>query len=420
MKRIGALLTLMLSSSSLLAADWPAWRGPTGQGFCAEKNILLNWSDKENVKWKVPLAHQGNSTPVVWGDRIFLTQANKGGSVRGTLCFARGDGKLLWQKDVAYPDKERNWNESWYCNASPAVDGERVIVSYGSAGMYCYDFDGNELWKRTDLGKWEHAFGNAASPVLYGDLVIQWCGPNDGKGRNVLLGASKTTGKSVWEHEEKYGSWSTPPIVKVNGRDQLLLGMSADVKGADDPKTGFLKGFDPKTGKELWYAHGANSYVYTSATFGNGVAVCMSGYGGSALAVKLGGAGDITKDRLWLHPTNNQRVGSGMILGEHVYMIDENAAPHCYELKTGEDLWKSQPRVKGGSTWGSMVHADGRLYILMRNADTVVLAANPKFEVLSVNNLGGGETNSSLAISNGDIFIRTFRNLWCIGDKKAK
>src|SRR5262245_26537337 len=134
MKKTTALLVLLINfCSTLQAADWPAWRGPTGQGFCEEKNVLLKWSGKENVKWKVPLAHQGNSTPVVWGDKTFLTQANTGGTERSLLCFARADGKLLWQKDVAYPDKERNWNANWYCNASPATDGERVVVSVASA-----------------------------------------------------------------------------------------------------------------------------------------------------------------------------------------------------------------------------------------------------------------------------------------------
>src|SRR5262245_53744914 len=126
MKKIAALFLLFAILSSVEAANWPAWRGPTGQGFCEEKNLPVKWSDKENVKWKVPLAHQGNSTPVVWGDKIFLTQANKGGSERSLLCFARADGKMLWQKTIEYSEKERNWNENWYCNASPAVDGERV------------------------------------------------------------------------------------------------------------------------------------------------------------------------------------------------------------------------------------------------------------------------------------------------------
>lgn len=413
---IAALLCLFTFGSAVVrAADWPAWRGPTGQGFCEEKNVLLKWSDKHNVKWKIKLAHQGNSTPVVWGDRIFMTQANKGGTERSLLCFARADGKLLWQKDVAYADKERNWNESWYANASPALDGERAVVSFASAGMYCYDFNGKELWKRTDLGNWEHAFGSGSSPVLYGDLAILWCGPNDGNGRNFLLAVDKRTGKTVWEHDETYGSWGTPLIVKVHGQDQLILGQSRDVKSSPEEKWGYLKGFDPKTGKELWRCQGLNSYNYTSPIYGNGVAVAMSGYGGSAMAVKLGSMGDITEDRLWLHPRNTQRVGSGMVVGDHVYMVDENGAPHCYDLKTGVDLWKDEKRPGTGSTWGSMVHAEGRLYILMRNGETLVFAAKPKFELLATNSLGGGEsTNSSLALSNGDIFIRTFKHLWCI------
>jgi outer membrane protein assembly factor BamB len=415
------LVTISLAALSVGAADWPAWRGPTGQGLSEEKGLPLTWSATENVKWKVPLADPGNSTPIVWGDKVFLTQATKGGNKRSLLCFARADGKLLWQKNVAYLENERAYNPTWYANASPVTDGERVVVSFASAGLYCFDPDGKELWKRTDLGgKWEHTFGSGASPVLHGDLAILWCGPNENKGRNFLLAVNKKTCVTVWEHDEPYGSWSTPLIARVKDQDQLILGQSKDVKGTADSKTGFLKGFDPMTGKELWKCQGLNSYVYASALYGNGVAVGMSGFGGSSLAVQLGGTDDITKDRLWLHPKPaGQRVGSGVIVGDHVYMVDENLAPHCYEFKTGDDLWKGEQRLKGDVTWGSIVHADGRLYVLMRNGRTTVLAANPKFEVLAFNALANGEqTNSSPAISNGDIFIRTFKTLWCIGQKR--
>jgi outer membrane protein assembly factor BamB len=420
-KRIAAAFFLTSAvCSAVVAADWPAWRGPIGQGVCEEKGVPLKWSGTENVKWKVPLAHQGNSTPVVWRDTIFLTQANKGGTLRSLLCLARADGSVRWQKDVAYADKERNWNENWYANASPATDGERVVVSFASAGMYCYDFSGKELWKRTDLGKWEHQFGSGSSPVLYRDLAILWCGPNEKEGRNYLLAVNKKTGETVWEHDEPYGSWATPLIARVNGQDQFILGQSRDVKKDPEAKWGFLKGFDPKTGKELWACRGMSSYVYTSALYSDGVAVAMSGFGGSALAVKLGGTGDITADRLWLHPRPaEQRVGSGVIVGEHVYVVDENGTPHCYELKTGEDLWKGEPRLRGGVTWGSIVHADGRLYALMRSGETVVLAASPKHEVLAVNPLGAGEqTNSSPVTSDGEVFLRTFKHLWCIAEKR--
>lgn len=420
MTRTIATLLILLASTTLSAADWPAWRGPTGQGHSDEKNVPLKWSDKTNVKWKVALANPGNSTPIVSGDNIFLTQANKGGSERGLICLARADGKLRWQKVVPYADKEKNWDQTWYANASPTTDGERVVVSFGSAGMYCFDFAGKELWKRTDLGKWEHEFGNGSSPLLYGDLAILWCGPNKNpKDRNYLLAVDKKTGKTVWEHDEPAGSWGTPVVAKVDGKDQLVLGQSLDVKGAPEAKTGTLKGYDPKTGKELWSCLGLNSYVYASPLVADGVAVGMSGYGGDSLAVKLGGAGDITKDRLWLHKkAAPQRVGSGVVVGEHLYMIDENGVPHCYELKTGNELWKDEGKLKGIS-WGSLVHADGRLYLLLRSGETVVLAAKPKFEILATNALGAGEnTNSSMAISNGQVFVRTFKHLWCIEENR--
>lgn len=404
MKRIALVVLQLACCVTLYGEDWRAWRGPTGQGFCLEANVPLNWSDRENVKWKIELEEQGNSTPIICGEKIFLTQANEGGTIRSLLCLARNDGKLLWKKDVTYGDKERNWNAKWYGNASPTTDGERVVACFASAGLFCYDLDGNPLWSRTDLGAWEHVYGNGSSPVLYGDLVIQWCGPNEKEGRNWLLAVDKKTGRTVWEHDEKGGSWGTPLIASMGGKDQMILGVPNQ-----------LKGYDPATGKELWFCDGLSRLVYTSALFGNGTAVSMSGYGGAALAVKFGGSGDITADRLWHHPKNTQRVGSGMVIGNHVYMIEDSGIPHCYDLKTGEEVWQIEKRPGGAGTWGSMIHAEGRLYVLMRNGDTHVFRANPKYELLTTNSLGSGQsTNSSLAVSNGEIFIRTFKNLWCI------
>ena len=415
-----ALAACLFSAALAPADNWPAWRGPTGQGLCGEKDVPLRWSAKENVRWKVPLPNPGNSNPVVWGDHVFVTVANKGGSERSLLCLNRADGKQRWRKDVTYSEKEKNWDQTWYANSSPATDGERVVVTFGSAGMHCFDFAGEELWKRTDLGKWEHQFGNGSSPVLWGDLVIQWCGPNENpKDGNALLAVNKKTGKDEWRREETYGSWATPVVAAVGGKDQLLLGYSPDRKGKPEEQWGHLKGYDPKTGKELWACRGLSSYVYASPLAADGVAVAASGYGGSALAVKLGGGGDVTADRLWMHPKPaGQRVGSGVIAGGHVYVVDEDGTPHCYELKTGKDRWKDEPKLKG-QTWGSLVHADGRLYLLMKNADTLVLAADPKFELLATNSLDRGETtNASVAISDGQVFVRTAKHLYCIEAKK--
>ncbi|MBI3856103.1 MAG: PQQ-like beta-propeller repeat protein [Planctomycetes bacterium] len=417
------LLALGLGGASF-ADDWPAWRGAAGQGQCGEKNLPMKWSPTENVRWKVALPADGSSTPAVWGDQIFVTQANdktiwppQGGNggvakarKRSLLCFARADGKLLWQSDVIYDEEESTHPTNPFCSASPATDGERVVVSFGSAGLHCYDFSGKELWK-VNLGKLEHIWGNASSPVIHGDLVILWCGPGD---RQFLLAVNKKTGAKVWEHAEPggdskkfVGTWSTPVIVKAENREQLLLGVPNK-----------LKSFDPKTGKELWSCDGLTSLVYTSPLYADGIAVAMSGYGGAALAVKLGGGGDITKNRLWQHPKNSQRIGTGVIVGEHLYMVEEDGRPHCFELKTGQEVWQSQydKRTTGGA-WGSMVHADGKLYITDRGGTTTIFAATPKFEILGTNRLGE-HTDASIAVSNGDLFIRTYKSLWCISEKK--
>jgi outer membrane protein assembly factor BamB len=416
-----ALLGVFTFAAAGLAENWPAWRGVDGQGQSAEKGLPLTWSAKENVRWKVALPDEGSSTPVVWGNRVFLTQASertkpKGGGgpaaakKRSLMCFDRADGKLQWQKDVTYPEPEATHPTNPYCSASPATDGERIVVSFGSAGMYCYDFAGKELWKK-ELGKLEHIWGNASSPILYGELAILWAGPGE---RQFLLAVNKKTGEKVWQHDEPggadgmkkgawIGSWSTPIITKVDGKDQLILGM---------PKK--LKGFDPHTGKELWVCNGLGNLVYTSPLAADGIAVSMSGFHGPAFAVKLGGTGDITKDRLWLQEKKNpQRIGSGVLIGEHIYMLEENGTPHCFEVKTGKEIWNAGDRP-GEGAWGSMVYADGKLYVTGRGGATMVFAAGPKYELLATNRLGD-HTDASIAISNGDLFIRTYKNLWCIG-----
>jgi outer membrane protein assembly factor BamB len=415
-----ALLGVFTFAAAALADNWPAWRGADGQGQSAEKGLPLTWSAQENVRWKTPLPDEGSSTPIVWGNRVFLTQASErtkpkpaGGPAvakkRSLMCFDRADGKLVWQKDVLYPEPESTHPTNPYCSASPVTDGERIVVSFGSAGMYCYDFAGKELWKK-DLGKLEHIWGNGSSPILYGDLAILWAGPGE---RQFLLAVNKKTGQKVWQHDEPggsysqkgtwIGSWSTPVIAKVDGKDHLILGV---------PKK--LKGFDPNTGKELWSCNGLGNLVYTSPLVADGSAVNMSGFHGPALAVKLGGAGDITKDRLWLQEKKNpQRIGSGVRVGEHIYMMEENGTPHCFEVKTGKEIWNAADRP-GEGAWGSMVHGDGKLYVTSRNGTTLVFAASPKYNLLATNRLGE-HTDASIAISGGDLFIRTYKHLWCIG-----
>lgn len=189
------LLLTLAGAQHATAGHWPAWRGPDGTGATSEKNFPLKWTTNENVRWRAPLPGRGNSSPIVWGDRVFVTQAVSADNRRTLMCFDRASGKLLWQSGTTYTEREQTQRDNPYCAATPVTDGERVIASFGSAGLYCYDFAGKELWKR-DLGKMNHVFGNAASPVLHGDLCYLNFGPDE-KAR--LIAVNKKTGETVWE-----------------------------------------------------------------------------------------------------------------------------------------------------------------------------------------------------------------------------
>src|SRR5260221_1152346 len=317
----GSLWLAFLMADPARAANWPAWRGPQGTGVCTERGLPLHWSTNENVLWRAPLPERGNSTPIVWQNRVFLTQALEKEHRRTLICFDRSNGKQLWQSGTVYPEKEASHETNPQCAASPVTDGERVIASFASAGLFCYDLDGRELWHR-DLGKQAHIWGNAASPILHGNLCILNFGPGE---RTFLIALDKKTGKTIWQKDEPggdsgekkpgqdkpdwIGSCSTPTIVTVDGHEEMIMSF---------PKR--VAAFDPRTGRELWTCRGLNPLVYTSPLYDDGVALAMGGFSGSALAVKVGGHGDVTEThRLWQIPKNKQRIGSGVISGGRNY-----------------------------------------------------------------------------------------------------
>jgi outer membrane protein assembly factor BamB len=407
---------LVLSAISTRADHWPQWRGPQGTGASAETNLPLHWSTNENVRWRVPLPDRGNSTPVVWGNRVFITQAIE--DRRTLMCFNRADGKLLWQSGVSFPEKETTHETNPLCSASPATDGERVVVSFASAGLYCYDLKGEGLWHR-DLGKQAHIWGNGASPLIHGDLCILNFGPGE---RSFLIAVNKRSGETVWQVNEPggssgaekagekpnwTGSWTTPIVVRVNGREELIMAWP-----------GRVAAYDPGIGKEFWTCSGLNPLVYTSPLYADDTVVAMGGFMGMALAVKAGGSGDVTQThRLWQHPKTKQRIGSGVIHADYIYILNDPGVAECYELKTGKLVWEERLKGRGpdNSSWSSMVLAGHRLYVINHSGDTFVLRASPNFEALATNSLGEPD-NASLAVSDGDIFIRTHKALWCIGE----
>jgi outer membrane protein assembly factor BamB len=404
---IGAVL---LSAADARADDWPAWRGATGLGVSAETDLPVRWSATENVKWKVALPGPGNSTPIVWGRRVFLTQAVDDGKRRTTMCFDRRDGNELWIQTVKHDAEERTHRDNPYCSASPVTDGERVIVSHGSAGVFCYDLDGTELWRR-DLGAFQHIWGNAASPMLRGELCYLNCGPGP---RTFLLAVNKRTGKTVWQvdipggledggNEKWIGSWSVPVVVQTGDRTDLVMSF---------PHT--LLGYDPATGDERWRCGGLGRLVYTSPVVGDGVIVAASGYMGPSMAVRVGGRGDVTEShRLWRTDRAPQRIGSGVVTGGHLYLVNEPGVAECIEPKTGKTMWKER---LGKECWSSPVLADGKLYIVDQAGDGHVFRAATTFERIATNPIGE-RTRASIAVSNGELWIRTYEHLWCIARK---
>jgi outer membrane protein assembly factor BamB len=409
---IGCVLMYVVAAS---ADNWPAWRGPHGDGQCNEQKVPLKWNASQNVRWKVGLPSEGNASPIVWKDRVFVTSALEAkGHQRALLCFARKDGKLLWKQSIEYKEDEPTHKNNPYCSATPVTDGERIVVSFGSAGLYCFDFAGNQQW-HYDTGKQFHIYGNGSSPILAGDLCILWCGPGE---RQFLVALNKKTGKIAWRHDEPggeigdlmaetwIGSWSSPIIVHVDNHDELIQCMPYKVRG-----------FDPQTGRELWSCGGLDKQVYASpVSTADGVVVILSGFSGPALAVKAGGKGDVTMShRLWLQSKwTLQWLGSPVLVGDYGYIFGVQQGALCFDVNTGKVMWKE--RV--GSAWNSAVAAAGRLYVVTGDSgDCQVIAAAPKFEVLAVNRLGEN-VFASVAISDGELFVRSDRHLWCIGEER--
>lgn len=399
---MSALFAVALAAPAL-ADNWPAWRGVAGNGITSETQLPTKFSSTENVRWKTPLPEAGNSTPVVWGNRVFITCPIDGGKIRSLMCFDRRTGQELWRHKAEYPQKETAHRDNPFCSGSPTTDGELVYASFDSAGVVACDFTGRPVWTR-DLGKLTHVFGPAVTPVLYRDLLIMHRGPGV---PTHIVALDKRTGKTVWDTPEVgkdhnlYGSWSTPVIYRAGDHDEFALAMPGE-----------LKGYDPLTGKELWRCQGLGPSNYPDVAVGDNVLLGVSGFSKSMMAVRMGGRGDITKThRLWHIPETQQRIGSGVVLDGHLYVANATGIAECIDIATGKSIWKER---LGGNLWGSMLLSGKRLYVNNTQGDIFVIAASTKFELLEKNEMGE-PMKAALAPSDGQLFIRTYKNLYCVG-----
>lgn len=418
-----ALAVLLACPAFSRAADWPLFRGPDRSGIApADAKPPLTWGAEKNVKWKAALPRPGNSSPIVVGDRVFVTSAEDAkGTRRSLYCFARADGRQLWVRTVPWEKFDPTHETNPYCAASPAADPatRRVVAWHGSAGLHCYDFDGNPAWS-ADLGTIRHIWGWASSPVIHGDAIYVNAGPG---ARQFVTAIGLKDGKARWQTDEPggaedksaetgswLGSWSTPVVTAVDGKPQVLVFMARRVNA-----------YDPATGAILWTVGGAGVLAYNDVLIsperaGGRIAVAAAGYGGPAIGFKLGGTGDVTAtNRLWASEGKPppQRIGSGVIVGDHVYLPSE---PHvsCIELKSGKEVWRQKI---AGQVWGSIIAAGDRLYVTGKTGVTHVFAADPGgYRELASNDLGE-PSNATPALTEGQIFLRSAKHLWCVEDK---
>ncbi len=410
----------LTNHSSLSAEDWPAFRGPNYDGMSTETNLPTEWGTGTNVKWTMAINGTGNSSPIVSAGKVFITKANDKGRERTLQCFDRTNGKRLWERTVTCDKDDPTHKTNPYAGSTPVSDGQRVVVWHGSAGLFCYDHSGKQLWA-ADLGHFKHIWGYAGSPVLYDGSIFLNCGPGE---NTFVASVSLKDGALNWKVEEPggtlnqipkvgyVGSWSTPVPMKVDGKTQIICSLPTRVAA-----------FDPADGKIIWYCEGlANpprgNLVYTSPIIGKEICVVLGGYQGPAIGFRPGGKGNITKThRLWHNLKRNpQRIGSGVLVGDHIFTV--NAGPgtvQCLVAKTGETKW--QERLRGGNFWGSVIYADGHLYATNQEGITHVFKPNPqKLEVIASNELGE-PSNSTPAFSDGEIFLRTAVSLHCIAEE---
>jgi outer membrane protein assembly factor BamB len=423
---IFSLCSLCLCGS-LCAKNWPQWRGPSGDGVSAETGLPLKWSEKENVAWKCPLPGLGASTPAIWNDAVFVTSQD--GEKLLTAKINKTTGKIEWLRQIATgrtPRKAPRGKQKFHdlqnlASPSPATDGERVIVHFGSGDLAAYDFAGKQLWHHNlqeEHGSYTIWWGHANSPVLYEDLVISVCMQDSltdmqqTPAPSYVIAHDKRDGRQVWKtmrmtaaNAEECDSYTTPILYMHDGRTELVI------MGGDD-----LDAYDPATGKRLWYLPGfAKGRLITGPTLGAGVLYATQGMRGMLVALRPSGDGRLPLSTvLWREKQGTPDSSSPVLWKDSIFWItDSPGFAQCHDAETGKLKWKER---LPGDYKPSPIAAEGRIYFLNRTGLCTVLAAAPRFEKLAENKIDA-DTVASPAVSDGKIYLRGRKALYCIGGR---
>jgi outer membrane protein assembly factor BamB len=392
---VPATILRCLQFSAESEQQWPGFRGPTGQGHARLADLPLEWNKNgPNILWRVPIPGRGNSSPVVWDDRIFVTSSDDKGLERAVHCFRRRDGKLLWTaKAPPAPPEPGVRDKNGYASSTPVTDGERLISFHGASGIVCHDFNGNQLW-HYPLPHIKTSHGIGSSPVLYKDLVI--LAQDQNQGESLFLALNRRTGEKVWQGKRpKSMTWSTPVLVRVGDRDELLF-----------PGGEKLRSYDPNSGKELWTFSGPTVEVIPTLVVGRNLVYCASGRNGPTIALRPASdaEGDITSRSLvWRTARTGPHVPSPILVGDLLFTFGDSGVVNCLDADTGELIW--QERLNDAFS-ASPLAAGDRIYAPGESGVVHVLRAARKLEVLAENDMGE-PILASLAAIDHQLVMRT-------------
>ena len=402
----------------LTAEEWPQWRGPMLNGTSSDKNLPIRWSTTENVTWKLAMPERSGSTPIVWGDYVFLNVGE--GSNLSLWAVDRTSGAVRWKRPLS--GGNRRMMKQQMSSPSPVTDGRSVWVMTGTGVLKAFDFSGKELWGRdiqADYGRFGLQWGYASSPLLFEDsLYVQVLHGMHTDDPSYLLRIDKATGKTVWRvlrmtraRFESPDAYTTPALLKQGNSTEIVI------TGGD-----VVTGHDPATGQELWRADGLNpsndgSYRIVASPVVYGDLLFAPSRERPLLALKPGGRGDVTKSHVLWSFNNGPDVPTPVSDGTYLYSINDRGILYCLDARTGKVIYGPQ-RLRNATYSGSAVLADGRIYITDEDGVTTVIRSGPKFELLSQNDLQD-YTLSSPAISDGQIFVRTASFIYAIGRRQA-